>query len=438
MRIAWFTPFSARSAIGKYSKSVTDELVKYCKVDLWLSEDENLLPTDLNIVRYLRGSDLSSMLRGYDHVVYNMGNYLDFHKDMYEASRIFRGIVIVHDFVMHHFFTGFYFLHKKDTGAYVRDMELLYGEEGKREALKSLNAAGKPVWESDDVVRYPFFEKAVEGALGVIVHSHFHGAAVRQKYMGPVGVLAHPFYRETNIREVKGGRKSALGIREDQVLLLTVGHVNRNKRIDKVIRVLGENKDIAKRVTYVVIGSFENGAYVSTLKALVERYDLANTVLFMGFQPDDVLYAHMATADGFINLRFPAMEGASWSLVEELHFGKPVVVSDTGYYSELPDDCVLKIKVDLEEDDLLQALRKIASVEPDCIRVGLKGKEFALATFTASRYCEGFLKFLDDVGSWKPVFGLIDRVSRELSLMGVSPDSPLINRIAGEINSYFE
>lgn len=437
MKIAWFTPFSQKSAIAKYSRSVTQELAEYCDVDLWIVEDEQVLLTDLNLVRYLPGSDLSSRLRDYDHVVYNMGNYLPYHKDIYEVSMATKGIVILHDFVMHHFFTGFYFLYRNDADAYVRDMEVLYGQEGKMKAIRSLKGTGKPIWESDEVMSYPFFERVIEGALGVIVHSKFHGRAVRQKYMGPVGVLYHPFYSRDGITVSKGTQKPLLGVQGDKVLLITVGHVNPNKKIDRIIQALGRNKEIAEKVTYVIIGSFEHRDYFSYLKSLVEQYSLMGSVKFMGYQPDDILYSYMSAADGFMNLRFPALEGASWSLVEELHFGKPIVVSDTGWYRELPDQCVLKIRPKHEEDDILQVLRKFAYKDLGIAKVGINGQKFAVNTFTASKYCDGFLKFLDVVNSWRPILGLIDRVSLELSVMGGSVDSPCISMVASEISEFF-
>jgi glycosyltransferase involved in cell wall biosynthesis len=378
------------------------------------------------------------MLKEYDHVVYNMGNYLSFHKDIYEVSRVIRGIVIVHDFVMHHFFTGYYFSHEKDANAYVRDMEMFYGDEGKRDAIGSLSAARRPVWESDEIAKYPFVERTIEGALGVIVHSHFHGSMVKRKYLGPVGVLYHPFDAKKSISVITGVQKASLGLQENKVLLITVGHVNPNKRIDTIIRVLGKNKQIAKKLTYIIIGPCEHEAYLSDLKILVNHYDLTDTVTFMGFHPDDVLYSYMSAADGFINLRFPAMEGASWSLVEELHFGKPVKVSDTGCYSEMPDECVLKIRTNREEEDILQALKRLAYKDRSLLDIGIRGKEFALTTFSASRYCDSFLRFLDEVRSWKPVLGLIDRASLELSLMGVSDSLPVIDRVASEISSLFK
>jgi len=68
---------------------------------------------------------------------------------------------------MHHFFAGYYLIHKESRDEYIKVMEELYGEEGEKIARDSLNGARKkPIWESDDeVFGFPFYEKTLRGAL---------------------------------------------------------------------------------------------------------------------------------------------------------------------------------------------------------------------------------------------------------------------------------
>lgn len=438
IKIAWFTPFSQKSAIGKYSRSVTRELSKYCHVDLWLSENEDLLATNLPTVFYKGTDDVADRLRGYEHVVYNMGNYVSFHKDIYEMSRKVPGIVILHDLVMHHFFTGYYCLEKRDTASYVEDMKKIYGEEAGHAARGSLSGARPPIWESDEVVKYPLFERVIEGALGVITHSAFHDNIVNKKYLGPTAVIPHPCDSDETPPTVRKAEKAHLGLPGDKILLVTIGHVNPNKRIDRILHVLSNNPKIAERLTYLVIGLCENGPYYEILQDLVRRHALSRTVRFLGFKPDAELHSYMAAAEGFINLRFPAMEGASWSLIEELHFGKPVIVTDTGCYSELPDDCVFKVRPDHEEHDIREALIKIVQGGNQAGEIGERGKKFAMDTFSSSQYCELFTGFLAEVSSWKPILGLIDRVASELLMMGVPDYFPVVDNTSNEIYSLYK
>lgn len=435
MKIAWFTPFSKDSAIGKYSQSITNELTKRCDVDLWLSTScTDTLPTKLKIFYYYPDEDLSTKLRDYDFIVYNIGNNLPFHKDIYEASYKVRGIIISHDFVMQHFFAAYYQF-KGNKLAYVYDMERLYGTSCRDITSDSIN--GKklpPLWETDEVVKYPFFEKAIEGALGVVVHSRFHADRARQMFLGPVEVIYHPFYSYSDTINKSYLKRIDMGIPEDKILILTTGHVNPNKRIDKVLNVLGEHKDLAERVIYVIVGPYNHQKYYSELQSIIERHNLSSVVRFLGYQPDDVLYAYLMNADIVVNLRYPTTEGASGSLIEQLYFGKPVIVNNTGFYSELPDSCVLKVDVDeKEEENLYLALRNLSYDGDLRKRIGMQGKQFATENFTSQRYCEKFMEFLEKVQYWRPTLKLIDRVSMELSLMGVTEDAKIVDGIAKEI-----
>lgn len=436
MRIAWFTPFSTKSAIGKYSRMVTDKLIKYCEVDLWLAENENLQETKVNIIFYNKNENLAEKLSNYDLLVYNMGNYMPFHRDIYEISQEYKGVIILHDYMMHHFFLGYYLEYKKNPMKYINEMELLYGVNGKIIAEDSVQGRCMPVWETDEIMRYPFFEKVIGGAYGVITHSNFLAEEVRQKYFGPVEPIYFPFQFDINIDNRMG--KKELGIEKDKLLLLTVGHVNPNKRVDKVIEVLGENKDLAEKVIYAVIGPNNHKQTSKKIENLIGKYNLQNTVKILGFQNDDILYSYMNNTDIFINLRYPAMEGASWSLLEQLYFGKPAIVTDTGFYSELPDDCLVKVRPEKEKENIYEGLKKLVEDEKSRRKFGEKGKKFAIENFNDENYCKGFLNFSNKLISRKPIVSLIGKVANELAQMGVCEDMKTIDRIALKVNKMIE
>ncbi|HLK45496.1 MAG TPA: hypothetical protein VKT18_05885, partial [Acidimicrobiales bacterium] len=55
------------------------------------------------------------------------------------------------------------------------------------------------------------------------------------------------------------------------------------------------------------------------------------------------------------NLRYPTMGETSGSAIRALSLGKPLVVSDVGWFAELPDDVALKVPVDEHEVGVLAA-----------------------------------------------------------------------------------
>ncbi len=69
------------------------------------------------------------------------------------------------------------------------------------------------------------------------------------------------------------------------------------------------------------------------------------------YVPEDRLWALMAACDAIVSLRSPTMGETSGSAIRALSLGKPLVVSDVGWFSELPGDAVLKVPVDEREED---------------------------------------------------------------------------------------
>ena len=72
----------------------------------------------------------------------------------------------------------------------------------------------------------------------------------------------------------------------------------------------------------------------------------------------------MAACAVSVNLRAPTMGETSGSALRALSLGVPLVVSDVGWFSELPDDVAVKVAVDdLEVEQLAAALDTLVGDE---------------------------------------------------------------------------
>ena len=63
----------------------------------------------------------------------------------------------------------------------------------------------------------------------------------------------------------------------------------------------------------------------------------------------------MAACDVCVSLRSPTMGETSGSVIRQLSLGKPVIVSDVGWFAELPGEVALKVPVDSDETETLYA-----------------------------------------------------------------------------------
>jgi len=435
MKIAWFTPFSRKSAIGRCSAGIVAELAQFASVDLWHPEASDERATSVPRVRFRRGIDADlRQLSEYDLVVYNFGNHLPFHREIFQVSRRMPGLVVLHDLVMHHFFASYFLEDLKDPQAYVNAMHRLYGERGRETALGIVSGKRPGAWESDEVVEFPFFEDVLDGALGVITHSDYLCQRVSQVFAGPVCKI--PLAYEVEALPVLS--RGELGIQKDDILIVTVGHLNPNKRLHSVIRALGRLGNRVPKFAYVLLGPYDKG-YHEHLVELVHANHLDESVRFVGYVSDEILHSYMRHADICINLRFPAIEGASASAIEEMWHGKAVVVTDTGFYRELPDGAVVKIAPDREEEELSAALRTLLGDRAARERLGATARSFAEKHFHAKRYVQEFLKFAWQVRGSRPVLEFADRMASELRALGVASSMSVAEGIAGEAyNLFFE
>jgi glycosyltransferase involved in cell wall biosynthesis len=432
VKIAWFTPFSTKSAIGRVGNLVARELSSQAEVHIWHNDKEDLRQTTLQTIYFPSAAKIDSeTLSAYDAIVYNFGNHLPFHKEIFDISRRVPGICIVHDFVMHHFFVQYYLEELKNPASYSDIMGRLYGEKGRRVAADSLKTSPR-IWETDDVVEYPLFEEVVRGAYGVVTHSDFFREKVRAVFPGPLTKLYLPY--DVIIPE-RAPTRADIDVPEDKILVVTVGHVNPNKRIHAVIDALAQCGS-ADKIVYAVLGPHQQ-RYRHRLASSARKLGLESVVRFPGAVSDDVLEAYLANADICVNLRFPAIEGASASIVEEMLHGKPVIVTDTGFYSELPNDCVSKIRPTHEGEDLAACLRKLVGDREARLKTGRMAKQFAEAHFQPAEYAKELLRFIREVRSTKPLLQLADRIAGEFRTMGIDGGMDIVDTVSQECFNLF-
>jgi glycosyltransferase involved in cell wall biosynthesis len=421
MKVAWFTPFSPRSAIGQCSRLVVDELRRHCDVDIWTPEGGVRLDANVTVIPFGQHSDWRDRLAAYDHCVFNMGNHYPFHAGIFEVMQNRPGVVVLHDVLMHHFFMDCFLHHKRSPQLYVAEMARSYGAAGRAVAERSVEGRDAPVWLTDEVSRFPLFERLVDGALGVFVHSRYHRDIVLREYVGEVGCAYLPYQRAERTRP-RAKLLREFGIEETSVVALSTGIVHPVKQLELVIAALAAVEHRSNLI-YVVIGE-GSADYLARLRAMAAELGVGQAIRFLGYQPADVMHDFLDAADFAINLRYPNSEGCSLSLVEQMSFGKPVIALDTGMYREVPDDAVLKVEHPALAADLARHIERLMSDPALRSRMGTRAGEFAHSNFTAREYSRRLLAFLASIGSttYQPVHAILRRIAGELGRAGYAAE----------------
>lgn len=215
-------------------------------------------------------------------------------------------------------------------------------------------------------------------ALSVIAHSRWGIRRVMESCPGPVKIvpLAYDAPGAGNVSDVEN-------VAEDSFVLLTIGHVNPNKRVESVIRAMGRSAFLRSSAQYRVVGRIEHDMR-ERLRALAEGQQVQLVIL--GEVTPNVLAQEISRADAICCLRWPTIEGASASAIEAMLYGKAVIVTDAGFYAELPDECVRKIGVSTEIEDLGQVLESLASDQVQRENLGRNAAVWAGTTFNPENY----------------------------------------------------
>jgi glycosyltransferase involved in cell wall biosynthesis len=180
-----------------------------------------------------------------------------------------------------------------------------------------------------------------------------------------------------------------------------------------------------------------NPTYAEQLKSLIARFGIEANVRLLGFVGHEELMERYRKADLAVNRRYPAYEGASASLVEQMGFGKCVLVSNTGVYAEIPDDCLIRIDPENEVSDLIGRLRDLID-RPDIPLVyGRKARSYARDHFSRDGYGKDMTHFLHRMEVLKPLDHLTRQLEQELKTMGATDRMEILETLSTEMETLF-
>lgn len=389
MRLAYCSPLPPqRSGIADYSAELLPHLAEHCEIELIVEEGfrpEGELAERFPVHGHRALPGLLEKGR-FDAVLYQLGNNRDYHASQYRALLEHPGIVVLHEFVLHHMVRELT-LFSGDPQGYVREMAYAYGRTGEAMARRCLET-GVPL----DPWSYPLFERVVDASLGIIVHNRFtRDRVLASRPLARIATI--PSHLSLgNVADVSVEEaRAALGVEPGTFAVATFGFLTASKRPEVLLRAFARLRREVPNARLLIVG--EVSPHYDFARVFTP--DLQEGVTITGRLDLERFLLYMRAVDVAVNLRHPTAGETSGTVIRLLGMGKPLIVNNTGAFAEIPDDCCAKVDLDETEEELLFSyLRTFAADEALRRRMGENARRHVETHHSLAGSAQGYADFL--------------------------------------------
>lgn len=361
-RIAIFTPRpDGLSAVGKVVAEGHATLAKYFDVDYYVEEGVGDVSTRPNFLKYIANCYPETTFsvekyQQYKSVVYHIGNS-DYHIFSIANALYLPGIVILHD---------------TNIGEAFRIME-----------------------EQDMISQQRCqLEKAITDEQHADTSSHLYSLAQRQ-----LGFLTHSRYakeavvtlaKDLNDRYIsEASLPTHVGQMDEprEYAELTIGLAGIIADIKGlgVIKTIASNPSFRNTKIHLFGYNYASEETLGTLTAF-DNVELTTNLTDFDFQ------ASLRDLDIFVNYRMKYQGETSLSTLEAMRQGVVVIVRNIGWYSQLPDECVIKVE---NQDEVIEVLEKLRVDKDKLKMISKNAKDYVRNSHTHEKYAQGLLDLIN-------------------------------------------
>ncbi len=376
MNIRWFSPLDVeKTEIGRYTRALLPYLEK--AFSLGVITDATEIYQELTPETHAWAGNALN--------IYNIGNS-SLHCGIVNQAMENPGVIILHDVCL----LELGIAHAKEHPEFdLQEMVINeYGTEAGK-LLSQLYSDKTYEWCGDSqeqygdfVTLYPPFETFISNAYGIVVHSQYALEKVKARYSGPVIKLNLPYDAAV------GAPNHRQFTRPLEIIFC--GHAGPNRRLTQFFSAWAE----VSQPNLFRLSLYGNISKAEELLSQAANFGLAEFIKVVGFVDDDVLDKAIARSDLALNLRNPTMGEASASQLRYWSHGIASIVSDVGWYGELPNNVVLKVSSNSEQEGLIAILERILSGEQELLDTGGAGYQYLQNHHSLAQYIASLSSFL--------------------------------------------
>jgi glycosyltransferase involved in cell wall biosynthesis len=402
VRVAYVSPLPPeRSGIADYSALLLPSLQSRTEVD----------PVKHGARRLPRGVDVA---------VYHIGNNPEAHGWIVDLMGRYHertpALVVLHDFVLHHLVAGIT-VGRGDAEAYRAKLHAEAGVVGRLLGHAVVDGLIPPLWEvrAED---FPLAGAVLELADAAVAHSHYVRDRIRATgYPEPVHVIPMPVWPDPPVEP--DAAVASLGA---SVVIGSVGYLNPSKRIPQLLAAFARLHAARSDSVLVLAGSVSRGLELESWLSR-HRLELGRHVIRIDHVPERRLWALLAAFDVCVSLRAPTMGETSGMALRALALGRPLVVSDLGWFAELPDAVAAKVPVGESEVEVLESvLMALAGDAGKRAAMGTEGAEYVRREHDLERTADLYLAALEETAGGGAVKdAVVNDVARASQELGIDP-----------------
>jgi glycosyltransferase involved in cell wall biosynthesis len=399
VKVAYYSPMPpSRSGVADYSALLLPELEK--RVELEVARPGRFRRAPRADVR-----------------LYHIGNDPEAHGWIARELAARPGVIVLHEFVLHHLVAGLT-LARGDARGYLDALERGHGLAGRLLGYGVIDGRIPPLWETRPEA-FPLADGVLAAATGLIVHSAFVEERARAAgFDGPVWRIPHPAWPLPEVTPAPVDGAPVFGC---------FGHLNESKRIPQLLAAFDRLRVTRPEARLLLVG-----ALASRLAGL----DVPEGVIREDYVSEERLWSLMAACDVIVSLRSPTMGETSGSAIRALTLGKPLVVSDVGWFSELPDEAAIRVPVDEREvETLAAALERLAADADKRARMGAAARALVERDHALPRVADLYASALEQAAGGTAVReGVLRDVAEAAAEVGIGADDPAASELAARLN----
>ncbi len=411
MRVAYFSPMPPNpSGIADYSALLVPELGRFVELEV-ISEPKR---------RMGKGCDLG---------LYHVGNNPEVHGWIVEALRARPGLVVLHEHVLHHLVAGMT-IAVGDQDGYLRAMQRDAGVVGRLLAHGIIDGVVPPVWESRPM-DFPLCGEILDLATGLIVHSQTVADAAHSRgYAGPIYRIPMPAWPAPTV----AADPALAGVTGP--IFGAFGHLNTAKRAPQLVEAFARVVEQQFDAKLLLVGTASEEIHIDDRLAEIERA-YPGSVIRLPYVDEVRLWNLIAACDVCLCLRYPTMGETSGIAIRALVCGRPLIVSDVGWFSELSDDLAVRVGVgDGEVVALSEAMISLATDRGRRQRMRTAATAYAADELAVEHVAELYRRaIIDTAGGGLVREAVLSEVARAAASVGLRRDSPGISEIAAHLRA---